>query len=343
MFHPSIEAAQHGPKGLEGFVEFAMQAGAVGCQPSNFMLEDGKGDFLPASKINEVFEDSGLLLDGISAHCPFWVHTTAWTESKTILPFIPAEVAQMSPEGIEAWAESHILRLFDLCGELGVYVIPMFWGVAFGWELASGYPWGMWQGPGYDLAAEGTERFVEKTDRIRDEANKRGIYLAHEIHPGTAAMCADDFLQLVAACGFDDCLAVNADPSHCWEGESWQDRFSKVGKYIYGVHVKNNVVLPGLPLRSMNPNWQNRAMQFTDLPTGDINLTRFVELMYKVGYAQRYCDAMNRESAPLVTEAESAFRDLNATAAQAIAYTRDVLCFPFATESFEKGMGAAQE
>ena len=69
----------------------------------------------------------------------------------------------------------------------------MFWGVAFGWELATGYPWGFWKGPGYDLVAEGKERFVKKTAKIRAHAKKLGIYLAHEIHPGTAAMCADDF------------------------------------------------------------------------------------------------------------------------------------------------------
>src|SRR5206468_9599800 len=80
----------------------------------------------------------------------------------------------------------------DLCAELKVKIVPMFWGVAFGWELATGYPWGFWKGGDYDLLKEGEERFVKKTAKLRAHANSLGIHLCHEIHPGTAAMCADD-------------------------------------------------------------------------------------------------------------------------------------------------------
>jgi sugar phosphate isomerase/epimerase len=153
-------------------------------------------------------------------------HRLDW-ESLRCGPFIPADVAKKSPEGIEQWAEDYTLKLLDLCVELNVKILPMFWGVAFGWEVATGYPWGFWSGGDFDLIKEGKERFVKKTEKIRAHANQLGIYLAHEIHPGTAAMCADDFLMLVDACGGDKCLGVNADPSHCWEGEDWETRFLK--------------------------------------------------------------------------------------------------------------------
>jgi hypothetical protein len=39
-------------------------------------------------------------------------------------------------------------------------------------------------------------------------------------------------------------------------------------------------------------------------------------------------------------EAESAYRDLDATSANGIQYVRDHLCFPLAGGSFEDGMGA---
>ena len=39
-------------------------------------------------------------------------------------------------------------------------------------------------------------------------------------------------------------------------------------------------------------------------------------------------------------EAESAYRDLDATSANGIQYVRDNLCFPIAAGSFEDGMGA---
>lgn len=344
LFHPSVEGAQHGPKGLGGFLKFAKGAGAEGCQPSNFMLQNADGGFLPASDIKQQFADVGLKLDGVSAHCPIWVAGTAWTESKTIRPFIPPNIAAKSVEEIEQWAVDYTLRLLDLCAELGVKVVPMFWGVLYGWEMATGYPWGFWKSPGdYDLLEEGKARFVEKTKAIREKARSLGIVLAHEIHPGTAAMCADDFLMLVGICDGDPSIVVNVDPSHCWEGESWQDRFAKVAKYCVGCHVKSHVILNGFPLRCMEPDWKNRGMQFTDLRTGDINMARFVEQMVKVGYPNAYRKLMGTETTPLVVEAESAYRELDATSADGIKYVRDELCIDVATQSFEEGMGEKKE
>jgi hypothetical protein len=104
--------------------------------------------------------------------------------------------------------------------------------------------------------------------------------------------------------------------------------------------VKNFVIRCGLPLRMMAPNWPDRAMQFVDIPSGDLNMTRYVEMLINVGYPQRYCQVTGAKSAPLVVEAESAFRDLDATSANGIAFVRDNLCFPLAAGSFEEGMGA---
>lgn len=338
-FHASIEGAQHGAKSLTQFLEYAKKSGASGAQPSNYMLQSDKG-FKSAKEIQDAFAKAGLSLDGISTHCPFWVHTTAWTGSPTIRPFTPPDVAKKSPQEIERWAEDYILRLMDLAVELGVKILPMFWGVAFGWEMATGYPWGFWAGGDFNLLKEGQERFVKKTEKIRQRANSLGIYLCHEIHPGTGAMCADDFNMLVQICNGDKCLAVNADPSHCWEGEDWETRFLKVAPRIYACHVKNFVIRPNLPLRMMEGGWQKRAMQFVDIPTGDLNMTRYVELLMHTGYPQRYCEIMKTKTAPLIVEAESAYRDLDATSANGIQYVRDHLIFPIAAGSFEEGMGA---
>lgn len=340
LFHSSIEGAQHGTKTLAQFLDFAKASGAAGAQPSNFMLGQPDGSLKPAAEIRDAFESRGLLLDGISTHCPFWVHTTAWTGSPTIRPFLPADVAKRSAAEIEQWAEDYILKIYDLAGELGVKILPMFWGIAFGWELASGYPWGFWSGADYDLLKEGKERFVTRTARLRDEARKRGLYLCHEIHPGTAASTADDFNLLVSICDGDPVLAVNSDPSHCWEGEGWETRTLKVASRIYAAHVKNHTIRPGFPLRGMEADWTRRGMQFTDLPYGDINLHRYAEVLIQSGYAERYRRVMGRESAPLVVEAESAYRDLDQTSARGIAFVRDELCYPVAAGSFEDGMGA---
>ena len=90
----------------------------------------------------------------------------------------------------------------------------------------------------------------------------------------------------------------------------------------------------------MTGDWTKRAMQFCDIPTGDMNMMRFTELLIDVGYAERYMKIMGTDTAPLVTEAESAFRDLDATSTNAIQYAADHLIFPIAEGSFEDGMGS---
>ncbi len=346
VFHASVEGAQHSPKGLKGFAAFAENAGAHGFQPSNYMLEKPGGGFLSAQEVRQVAEDHGLRVDGVSAHCPFWVHTTAWTGSPTIRPFIPADVAKMSVEQIEQWEEDYILRLLDLCAELKVYVIPMFWGVAYGWEVASGYPWGFWKGPEYDLIKEGDERFLTKTEKIRGAAKSRAIVLAHEIHPGTAAMTADDFLRLQQDVCKDDFMKVNGDPSHCWEGERWEDRFQKVKRLLVATHMKNHYVKSGHPLRCMIPDWPNRPMQFTPLDRGDIDLVRYAELLIEVGYPAWYRADMQLPgdaTVPLVVEAEAAFRDLDDVSAAGIRWVNENCCFEVTETSFEDGMGAEKK
>ena len=187
---------------------------------------------------------------------------------------------------------------------------------------------------------EGKERFVKKSARLRKHARSLGIFLGHEIHPGTAAMCADDFNLLVEICDGDKTLAVNADPSHCWEGEDWETRFRKVADRVYACHVKNFVIRKNVPLRKMAPDWPDRAMQFVDIGSGDLNMIRYAEMLIHIGYPQRYCQIMKTKTAPLIVEAESAYRDLDATSANGIQHVRDHLCFPLAAGSFEEGMGA---
>ena len=344
VYHSSIEGAQHGSKGLNGFLAFAKEAGAAGAQPSNYMLEDGDSgeQFKSAKDIKDAFEQHGLKLDGVSGHCPFWVHTSVWTGTKSGHPFIHGPNQDKSPKDLEQWYENYLLRLMDLCAELNIKIMPMFWGVSHGWELATGYPWGFWAGGDFDLVKEGEDRFVKKTAKLRAHAKSLGIYLAHEIHPGTAAMCAEEFGQLVKICDGDETLSVNADPSHCWEGEDWETRFThpEVRNRVHACHVKNFVVRPNVPLRRMDGNWRNRAMQFTDLGSGDLNMVRYVEMLINIGYPARYMKITGAETAPLIAETESNYRDPDATAIEGIQYVRDQLCFPVAEGSFEDEMGA---
>ena len=148
-FHPSVEGAQHGAKSLAEFLDYAKASRATGTQPSNYMLQVGKR-FKSAQEIKYSFAQREMKLDGVSCHCPFWVHTSAWTGSPAIRRFIPGDETKKSPAEIEKWAEEYCLRLLDLCAELGVKVVTMFWGVTFGWKLATGYPLTFWEASNYE-------------------------------------------------------------------------------------------------------------------------------------------------------------------------------------------------
>ena len=342
VYHASLETAQHGPKGLLGCLQFTKKAKGSGIIASNFLLQGADGKLRSASEIKAMFDGEGMLLDGVSCHCPLWVHTTAWTGSPSIRPFIPGDVAKLSVEEIEAWAENYLLELFDLCAELGVKILTTFWGNAWGWEVASGYPWGFWTGPDFELIKRGNERFVTKTAKIRARANELGIKLCHEIHPGTGAQCADDMLKLLSLTDNDPCMAVNGDPSHCWEGEDMETRFRKVGHLIWCTHVKNHHVVRGMALRCMAEAWPERPMQFVPLADGDLNMLRYVELLVSVGYPQRYRGLMGTATAPLAAETESGHWALDTVGADGIAFINDKLCLDVAEGSFQDGMGEAK-
>src|SRR6266487_4474670 len=98
-FHASIEGAQHGAKNLAQFLDYARKSGASGAQPSNYMLQAEPG-FKSAKEIKETFAKAKMSLDGVSAHCPFWVHTSAWTGTPSVRPFIPGDVAKKPAEEI---------------------------------------------------------------------------------------------------------------------------------------------------------------------------------------------------------------------------------------------------
>ena len=86
--------------------------------------------------------------------------------------------------------------------------------------------------------------------------------------------------------------------------------------------MKNFVVRPNVPLRRMDGNWRNRAMQFTDLGSGDLNMVRYVEMLINIGYPNRYNKIMGtkpprsspRQKATTATQTPPPLRASNTSA-----------------------------
>ncbi len=364
--HSSVEGAQYGKMKLHEFLDFCKKIGAKGAQPSNGHLEDGKGGFLPVAQVRKEFADRKLTWDGISAHGPFWALLAIWTGTKTCNPFIPENKRGKDLKVIEDYVEGYCLDFLDYAAAAGIKVIPMFWGPAFGLEVMSGYPWSFWKLKakvgGYDLIEEGKVRFVKKTTKVRDRAREHGIKLCDEIHPNTAALCKDDFLMLLDITENDPVMAVIADPTHCWAGEPWWIRFGdpRIAERICAVHLKNFHIRQFMSLLMMDPEWAKRAMQFTDLATGDLNMKRFVEFIMQIGYPARFlnlmappkiaadatpklADTAKPKTAPLPVEAESAGEHGQSVTRKAVEYTNAELVFEPPEGSFEEGMGQQED
>ncbi len=352
LFHASLECAQHGDKSLlpragagQTILQYAKRVGYEGVQLSAHHLTDpDTGLFYPATTIKQALADNGLKLDGISAHCPFWCLGTAWTNARGLRKFLSKDLLAKGSAVVEETVEGSCLALMDLSVELDNFFIAMFWGDYYGLEVASGYPWGMWELPeGEDLVKEGDDRFRTKTEKVRTHARERGLKLGHEIHRGTGLICATDYKRVKKeVLDNDECVVVNADATHCWENEDFHSRFRLVGDDVFGVHAKDNEIIPGISLSSMEKDWKKRAMRFRKLGRGTIKLDQYVHLMMEVGYVRRF-RALQKlpetATVPIVAEAEDAFEPLDVVSAEAATYIKTNYCVDFATVSFEKNLG----
>jgi len=76
-------------------------------------------------------------------------------------------------------------------------------------------------------------------------------------------------------------------------------------------------------------------MQFVDIPSGDLNMIRYVSCSF-TRLPATLLPGHGPQDRPLVVEAESAYRDLDATSANGIQFVRDNLCFPLAAVPSKK-------
>ena len=161
LFHPSLECVQHGGKNLSDLLAYAKRIGCTGVQLSHFHLLKEDGNFVGYRTIKSALEKHELTLDGISAHCLFWPHGAAVTHTPSVSKFVRKYVCDQGSRGIQEWAERKCIELMELSSALRNHVIPMFWGPYQGLEVASGYPWGMWDLPAGNLVETGFQRFAE--------------------------------------------------------------------------------------------------------------------------------------------------------------------------------------
>ncbi|MFM7846740.1 MAG: hypothetical protein ACKOBW_11490 [Planctomycetota bacterium] len=304
---------------LENVAGYATGCGARSLMISNYLLNGpGHGDggkivFRKPEEVRQVLSAAGIVAPTISAHCAAYAHLSARWGIEYAEKFVPADVAAKGTQYVEDWSEEYLLGLIETGTAAGIHIFGWFWGLWGHPTLHSGYPWFFgWDG----MMAEGLARFRDKTARLRAKANQLKAYLAHEIHPGTGAICSRDFALLLMATDYDPSICVWGDPSHCWAGESWSQRFTSpfVAPRVVGSHAKNFKYLPGASTLMISEDWPQRGHQFCGHGEGEVNLESYAKMLLAIGAGDRFCAINGGDLMPLYSEAEDSILPLTAPA-----------------------------
>jgi len=300
---------------LENVSKYAHECGAKSLMITNFLLngpghgENGKIVFRDPKEIKQILKASNMVAPTVSAHCTAYAHLSAKWGNEYVEKFTPPSVLAKGPQFVEDWTEEYLLGLLETGAAADIHIFGWFWGLWGNPVLHSGYPWIF----GWDkMMADGLERFRTKTAKIRAKANQLGSYLAHEIHPGTGAMCSRDFGLLLAATDYDKCLTVWGDPSHCWAGESWSQRFTHpfVAPRVIGSHAKNFKRLQGASTLMITEDWSQRGHQFCSHGEGEVNLESYTKMLLAIGAGDRFCAITGGDVMPMYSEAEDSILPL---------------------------------
>ena len=306
---------------LERVAEYATACGARSTMVSNFLLNgQGHGDngrivFRDPKELRQVLSAAGIIVPTVSAHCAAYAHLSAIWGAEYAEKFVPASVMAKGTQYAEDWSEEYLLGMLETGTAAGIHIFGWFWGLWGHPVLHSGYPWVFgWDG----MMAAGLDRFVRKTEKIRAKANELGAYLAHEIHPGTGAICARDFALLLMATDYDRSMCVWGDPSHCWAGEDWTQRFTSpfVAPRVVGSHAKNFKRLTGASTLMISEDWPQRGHQFCGHGEGEVNLESYAKMLLSIGVGDRFCAINGGDLMPLYSEAEDSILPLTAPSPQ---------------------------
>jgi sugar phosphate isomerase/epimerase len=309
-----------GFKTLEAVGQYAKQCGARSMMISNYLMDGpGHGDgcrivFRDPKEVKQVLAALGVVAPAISAHCAAYAHLSVKWGLEYAEKFVPGAVLAKGPQFVEDWSEEYLLGLLEAGSAAGIHIFGWFWGLWANPVLHTGYPWVF----GWDkMMKDGLDRFRDKTSKIRARANRLGAYLAHEIHPGTGAICSRDFALLLMATDYDRSLCVWGDPSHCWAGETWTRRFTSpfVAPRVIGSHAKNFKFLEGASTLMISEDWSQRGHQFCGHGEGEVNLESYTKMLLSIGAGDRFCTIMGGDLMPMFSEAEDSILPLTSPGA----------------------------
>ncbi len=194
--------------------------------------------------------------------------------------FAPPEV-RGDPKARGEWAVQQMKYVIQASANMGLSVSPSFSGALL-WPFI--YPWP--QRP----AGFVEEAFAELGRRwkpILDFADRHGVDIAYELHPGEDLYDGATFERFLEVTGNHPRAAINYDPSHfilqCLDYVGFIDEY---GSRIKAFHVKDAEYRPSAKAGVYGGylGWRQRPGRFRSLGDGQVDFKQVFTRLTAVGY-----------------------------------------------------------
>jgi len=186
-----------------------------------------------------------------------------------------------NPKERTRWAVDQMKQVIRASKNLGLSVTPSFPGALL-WPML--YPWP--QRPA-GLVEEGFKELARRWKPIFDYADKHGVDIAYELHPGEDLHDGLTFERFLAAMDNHPRLAINYDPSHfilqCLDYVGFIDTYAP---FIKAFHVKDAEFRPSAKggVYSGYMDWKNRPGRFRSLGDGQVDFKQVFSRLTAAGY-----------------------------------------------------------
>ncbi len=192
-----------------------------------------------------------------------------------------APAVRGNPTARTKWAVAQMKNVIKASANLGLNVVPTFSGALL-WPTL--YPWP--QRPA-GLVEAGFKELAARWQPILDVADKHGVDLAYEIHPGEDLHDGITFERFRAATGNHPRANLLYDPSHfvlqCLDYLGYIDVY---GQFIKAFHVKDAEYRPS-PRSGVYggyQDWKRRPGRFRSVGDGMVDFKQVFTKLTEIGY-----------------------------------------------------------
>jgi sugar phosphate isomerase/epimerase len=225
-------------------------------------------------------QTNGLTITELASHLQGQLVASHPAYDELFDVFAPAEL-HGNPKARSEWAVAQMKLVIRASKNMGLPVSPSFSGALL-WPTI--YPWP--QRPA-GLVDEGFKELAKRWKPILDFADKNGVDLAYELHPGEDLYDGATFERFLEATGNHPRVNINYDPSHfilqCLDYVGFIDVY---GSRIKAFHVKDAEFRPS-PRAGVYGgylDWKQRPGRFRSLGDGQVDFKQVFTRLTAAGY-----------------------------------------------------------